>query len=162
MTASVPRARGRAAARRPERVRVDVALAGVRRVMAADVVRRTAVAVLRAERVRDAALSVTLVSDARMRRLNARHLGRRRLTDVIAFSLTSAGGPVTGDIYVAPGVAREAAGRFGVDVREELQRLVVHGVLHVLGYDHPEGERRVQSAMWRRQEELVRRLSRRR
>ena len=42
-------------------------------------------------------------------------------------------------------------------MREELLRLVVHGVLHVLGYDHPDGESRERSAMWRRQETLVQR-----
>jgi ssRNA-specific RNase YbeY (16S rRNA maturation enzyme) len=41
-------------------------------------------------------------------------------------------------------------------VREETLRLVVHGVLHVLGYDHPAGESRYESPMWRRQERLLR------
>jgi probable rRNA maturation factor len=41
-------------------------------------------------------------------------------------------------------------------VREELQRLVVHGVLHVLGHDHPEDESRYESSMWKRQERLLR------
>ncbi len=41
---------------------------------------------------------------------------------------------------------------------EELVRLAVHGNLHVLGYDHPEGPSRTRSAMWRRQERYVRRL----
>ena len=47
-------------------------------------------------------------------------------------------------------------------LREELVRLVVHGTLHVLGYDHPDGPGRTRSAMWRRQERYVRRLMRRR
>jgi probable rRNA maturation factor len=41
-------------------------------------------------------------------------------------------------------------------VREELLRLVVHGVLHVLGYEHPEDDSRYVSDMWRRQERLLR------
>jgi probable rRNA maturation factor len=40
-------------------------------------------------------------------------------------------------------------------VREEIARLVVHGTLHVLGYDHPEDESRTASPMWRRQERLL-------
>ncbi|MGH7669133.1 MAG: rRNA maturation RNAse YbeY [Gemmatimonadaceae bacterium] len=40
-------------------------------------------------------------------------------------------------------------------LREELVRLVVHGTLHVLGYDHPDDASRLQSAMWKRQERLV-------
>jgi ssRNA-specific RNase YbeY (16S rRNA maturation enzyme) len=43
-------------------------------------------------------------------------------------------------------------------LHEELVRLVVHGTLHVLGYDHPDGPGRTRSAMWRRQERYVRRL----
>jgi probable rRNA maturation factor len=45
-------------------------------------------------------------------------------------------------------------------VEEELVRLTVHGTLHVLGYDHPEGDHRTRSAMWRRQERYVKRLLR--
>ncbi|PYO91296.1 MAG: hypothetical protein DMD66_00070, partial [Gemmatimonadetes bacterium] len=45
------------------------------------------------------------------------------------------------------------------DLRTELLRLAVHGTLHVLGYDHPEGPGRTRSAMWRRQERYVRRLT---
>ena len=44
-------------------------------------------------------------------------------------------------------------------VRRELARLVVHGVLHVLGYDHPEDDDRERSPMWRRQEKIVARLA---
>jgi probable rRNA maturation factor len=58
-------------------------------------------------------------------------------------------------------VARANARRHGVGIREELVRLVVHGVLHALGYDHPDGEARFRSPMWRRQEALVRRAMRR-
>ncbi len=63
-----------------------------------------------------------------------------------------------GDIYIAPDVARENAKASGVSVHEELTRLVVHGVLHVLGYDHPESDERTHSDMWKRQERVVRRL----
>jgi probable rRNA maturation factor len=46
-----------------------------------------------------------------------------------------------------------------VPIREEVTRLVVHGVLHVIGFDHPEGEERRASPMWRKQERLVRSLA---
>jgi probable rRNA maturation factor len=141
---------------------VDVAVDGVSsplsRARVADLSRR----VLRAEGVRDALLSVALVSTRRMRALNRKHLKRSGATDVIAFGFSRVGarGPVVGDVYIAPDAARASARENGVSLREELARLVVHGTLHVLGYDHPEGDRRTRSAMWRRQERLVARLMR--
>jgi probable rRNA maturation factor len=69
-------------------------------------------------------------------------------------------GPVVGDIYIAPDVARRNAQAAGVSVREEIVRLIVHGVLHVAGHDHPTGVERTTSPMWRRQEALIRRLVR--
>lgn len=101
-----------------------------------------------------------------MRRLNRRTMGRRALTDVIAFALPQPDGTVLGDVYICPEAAHNwvnGAGRGkgeGGRVNEELLRLAVHGTLHVLGYDHPEGPGRTQSAMWRRQERYVQRLVR--
>ena len=110
-----------------------------------------------------ARVELTLLGGAAMRRLNRRATGRRGLTDVIAFPLPQPDGTVLGDVYVCPEVAerwvkgRGRGKREGVD--EELVRLAVHGTLHVLGFDHPEGPGRTRSAMWRRQERYVRRLS---
>jgi probable rRNA maturation factor len=124
-------------------------------------VRAVATAVLAAERVRAALISVAFVSSRAIAQLNRDHLGVDGPTDVIAFSLQRSGrrAPLIGDIYIAPSVARAHARRHGVTQREELVRLVVHGVLHVLGHDHPVGDARVASRMWRRQEQLVRRLT---
>lgn len=109
-----------------------------------------------------ARLDVALLPPAAMRRLNRRAFGRRRLTDVIAFALPQPDGRVVGDIYICPDLAaRNAAGSSAGEaagVRAELIRLVVHGTLHVLGYDHPAGRGRTRSAMWRRQERYVQRL----
>lgn len=138
---------------------VDVSASDVRIPLARERVARLARGVLRAERVRDALLSIAFVSKGEITRLNQRHLGRRRPTDVIAFAFDRAAGrgPVIGDIYIAPDVARENARRLGAGVREEVARLVVHGTLHVLGHDHPEDERTA-SPMWARQERLLGRL----
>jgi probable rRNA maturation factor len=121
-----------------------------------------AAGVLRAEGVRDAMLSVAFVSRRAIAELNRRHLRRAGATDVIAFAFRPSSGraPVVGDVYIAPDVARAQAARLGLPVREELARLVVHGTLHVLGHDHPEGDGRTASPMWQRQEQLLRRLAR--
>ncbi len=141
---------------------MDVSASGVRSPIAGARLAEAARAVLRAERVRNALVSVTLIDRRAVARINRKHLGHRGATDVISFSFARAskGDAVIGDIYIAPEVARENAAARGVPVREELLRLVVHGVLHVLGHDHPEGPTRERSAMWQRQERIVRRLTR--
>jgi rRNA maturation RNase YbeY len=139
---------------------VDVATEGVRIPLARARVVALAEGVLRRERVRDALLSIAFVSDRRIAALNRAHLGHAGPTDVISFGFApvDSGRVVVGDVYIAPGVARRNAREHGSGVREELRRLVVHGVLHVLGHDHPEGEPRYASPMWRRQEQLLQSL----
>jgi probable rRNA maturation factor len=122
------------------------------------VVRRIVEAVLAGER-RRAFISVTFLGRESMRRLNARHRGRDEPTDVLSFALREPDGRVTGDLYICPWVAAREAGARGVPLREELVRLVVHGTLHALGRDHPEGEGRTRSPMWRRQERYVEALA---
>ena len=102
-------------------------------------------------------LSITLVSDTEMTRLNGEWLDRTGSTDVIAFSLGSADS-VLGDVYIAPDTAARNASSLGVDLIEEIFRLVIHGTLHVVGHDHPDGPDRDSSAMYRLQEELLRGL----
>jgi probable rRNA maturation factor len=125
-------------------------------------------AVLSAEGVRDAILSITFVGRQGIRSLNRRHLGQDSHTDVLAFALQDGtrargqGRTVVGDVYVCAPVGVGQARRFGARPVDELRRLLVHGVLHVLGYDHPGGPRRTTSAMWRRQEQLLARLGGRR
>ncbi len=92
-----------------------------------------------------------------MKKLNSKYLQKRSVTDVISFAFQnpSGGSATLGDIYICPEVARANAKRQKLSAKEEVLRLVVHGVLHVLGRDHPEGDSRISSAMWRRQEEIV-------
>lgn len=141
-------------------VAVSVAAEGVRLPLGATRVADVARGVLAAEKVRGAMLSIAFVTRAAMARLNREHLGHRGPTDVISFAFRAAGrgGAVVGDVYICPDVARENARRHGAGVREEVARLVVHGTLHVLGAEHPEGDARTTSRMWRRQEELLSRL----
>jgi probable rRNA maturation factor len=117
-------------------------------------VHATAWHVLRQER-RSARLAITFVGPARMRRLNADYLGHDYATDVISFPLPQPDGPVSGDIYICRFIAARNARAHGVPVRQELFRLVVHGTLHVLGWDHPDGAARIRSPMWQRQERYL-------
>lgn len=102
-------------------------------------------------------LSLTLLGDAAIRALNREYLGKDRVTDVLAFSLGSEDRPV-GDVYVGADQAARQAEEYGVSVAEELVRLTIHGTLHVLGHDHPEGPERTESPMYRMQEALVAKL----
>jgi probable rRNA maturation factor len=144
---------------------VDVAFDGVRVGLTRTRVAELAASVVRAERVKDALLSVTFVSAREIARLNEEHLGHEGPTDVISFRLTSQGSGLTAaviaDIYICGTVAKQNARAHRVAVRDELARLVIHGTLHALGWEHPNGEERVGSKMWRRQEELLARWRRR-
>lgn len=110
--------------------------------------------VLKAER-REAALAITFLDKRRMQQLNAEYKHHDRPTDVISFALPLPDGALTGDIYICPWVAAREAHSRAIPVREELLRLVIHGTLHVLGYDHPEGDDRTRSPMWQKQERYV-------
>lgn len=107
-----------------------------------------------------AELSVALVDDASGAALNERWRGRAGPTDVLAFALREgphAGhrGVLLGDVVIAVGVARRQAEARGHDLETECHRLLVHGVLHLLGYDHvrPDEARRMRAkerTLWRR------------
>lgn len=116
--------------------------------------RRAVVHVLDHEGAPDAELSVTMVDDAAIRTLNREYLSEDRPTDVIAFSLGD-DERVVGDVYVGFEQAVRQAGQLTVPLTEELTRLAIHGTLHVLGHDHPEGGDRDGSPMYRLQERLL-------
>ena len=106
------------------------------------------------EEGRSGEFSITLLGDQEMAELNARYLGRNAPTDVLAFSMGTNELPL-GDVYVCMDQASRQAREYKISLDEELVRLVVHGVLHVLGHDHPEGSGRFTSPMFKLQERLV-------
>lgn len=97
-------------------------------------------------------LSVALVGDERMRELNRDWRGKDRTTDVLSFSQVEGedmpeASPMLGDVVVSVDVLRRQAADGGWAVEEELARLLLHGVLHLIGYDHEdEGDARVMRA----------------
>ncbi len=92
----------------------------------------------------EAQLSLLLVGDRRMRRLNRLYRGRDYPTDVLAFPMREAGGPASpllGDVVISlPQAARQAKGA-GHSLDRELATLLIHGTLHLFGYDHERGGR---------------------
>ena len=88
-------------------------------------------------------VALALVGDRKMRALNRRYRGIDRATDVLAFPAdlplprSPRGAPrLLGDIVIATGVARRQARAAGEPFETELRRLALHGLLHLLGYDH--------------------------
>jgi probable rRNA maturation factor len=123
-----------------------------------ELIERAVRLVLESEGRDDVDVSVAFLDDPDMRRLNSEYLGRDRTTDVMAFSLPDEDGPTLGDIYLGWEQAGRQAEALGLGLREELARLAIHGTLHVLGHDHPEGPEREHSAMFRLQERLLAQL----
>ncbi len=112
--------------------------------------------VFRREGVEKGDVTVVFLSDEPIRELNRRWLDHEWVPDVLTFPLNGSGEPPAGDIYVGVEEAARQAERVGVSFPEELVRLVVHGTLHLLGYDHPEApEEREISEQYRIQEEVV-------
>jgi len=115
---------------------------------------RAALRVLEHEGAPDAEVSVTLLDDEAIRGLNRRYLSEDRPTDVIAFSIGDEG-RIIGDVYLGHDQAARQAAELNVSLVEELARLTIHGVLHVLGHDHPVGEERAESPMYTAQERIL-------
>jgi probable rRNA maturation factor len=91
-------------------------------------------------------VSIALVGDALIRRLNRRYRGRDAVTDVLSFSAgptESAPGRFLGDIVIARGVAQRQARRAGHSTTMEVRLLALHGLLHLLGYDHERDDGRM-------------------
>jgi probable rRNA maturation factor len=118
-----------------------VSIRGLKRELGVDRtrLRRTLAGALAAERAPEGGeLSVALVGDRTMRRLNRDYRGIDRTTDVLSFSYLDEphSGGVLGEIYVSPTVAERQAAEAGCPTAEEIARLALHGLLHVLGWMH--------------------------
>lgn len=101
----------------------------------------------------DAAISLTLVDDAAIRLLNREHRGKDSPTDVLSFPMEAlAGGErLLGDVVISVETARRQAAGYDAPLQRELYRLLIHGLLHLLGHDHhARDERRVMQREERR------------
>ena len=112
---------------------------------------------LRALDEAQAELTVSLVDDAALRRLNRDYRGKDRSTDVLAFAMREgARAPgdeaVLGDVVISLDSAARQARQRGIPAADEVRTLLIHGVLHLLGYDHERSalEARRMKAMERR------------
>jgi probable rRNA maturation factor len=105
----------------------------------------------------DSELSIVLTDDARLQELNRDYLGIDAPTDVLSFPASETdpetGARYIGDILISMPRAQSQADAAGHPVESEVQLLVVHGVLHLLGHDHGEPEEKAR--MWKAQAEIL-------
>jgi len=104
-------------------------------------------------------IGLSIVGPARMQKLNAQFRRKNKPTDVLSFSHLEGMQilevcPEVGDIILCWSVAKDQAKEFGTSRKEELQRLTVHGLLHLFGYDH-ETNTKDARRMFRLQEKIL-------
>lgn len=105
----------------------------------------------------DSELSIILTDDARLHELNLNYLGVNAPTDVLSFPASETdpetGARYIGDILISVPRAQVQAEAAGHPLEAELQLLVVHGVLHLLGHDHARAKEKAR--MWKAQAEVL-------
>ncbi len=117
-----------------------------------EVLRRFGDRLARTVRLSPESFSAVLVSDRRMREFNRRYRRKSGATDVLSFALEENG--YLGDVVISVETARRQARKLGHGLQTELQLLLLHGVLHLMGYDHEADT----GQMSRRERALRRRL----
>ena len=106
----------------------------------------------------DAELSILMVDDVQIRELNRRYLHRDKPTNVLAFPMRKGEYPtlhphLLGDLAISVETAQRQSNRFGLNPMQMVTLLMVHGILHLVGYEH-EGTRKGAREMAIRQKEL--------
>ena len=123
---------------------------------------RLAQAVLSSVGEKKADLGILLVGDRSMRRLNRDYRKKNRTTDVLAFPMREGPGPssaLMGDVVISVPTAAQQARQLGRSLDEELTILLIHGILHLCGYDHERNNREARR-MRQRERWVLRRLGR--
>jgi len=112
--------------------------------------------VLNQEQVSNARMTFVLASDNFLRQLNKKFTMRDMATDVLSFDISSdiKNGVLFGDIVVSVDSAVRVSKSLHIPFQEELTRYVIHGILHLTGYDDTTTFKK--NKMWKRQEELIR------
>ena len=109
-------------------------------------------------------LNIVLTSDTYLRKLNKRHLSRDYYTDILSFDYSEADS-VSGELFISIDRVRENAVRFKVSYDKELRRVIIHGILHLLGYsDESEQDKEVmrkeENKSLAQHAELIKRMAR--
>jgi probable rRNA maturation factor len=118
--------------------------------------KRVARELLSAAGEKEASLSLWIVGDEKMRELNRAHRGKDKATDVLSFPQGGAPEGLLGDVVISEDTAKRQAAEYDAPLQREAERLLIHGILHLLGYDHERpGERKRMRAEERRLAERI-------
>jgi probable rRNA maturation factor len=94
--------------------------------------------VLKGENRETETLSLAFINKSEIKKLNKKFRKKNKATDVLSFELSEKG--YLGEIVICPEVVKENAKKYGVSAKEEMLKVFVHGILHLLGYDHEKSE----------------------
>jgi probable rRNA maturation factor len=93
--------------------------------------------IFKAEDKKNTGTNIIFTDDMELRQINLDFRMKDYVTDVISFPLTqNKKGYAGGDIYISANRAKKDAEKYGMSLDEEIARLVIHGALHLMGYDH--------------------------
>ena len=125
-----------------------------------DIIEKVVSKTFEIERVKNASCSIIIVDNSYIHKLNKEYRGIDKITDVISFALEDDKSMVIpddirllGDIYISLDRAKEQAKEYGHSLKRELCFLAVHGIYHLLGYDHEKEEEA--EVMFKKQEEVL-------
>ena len=125
-----------------------------------DIIEKVVNKALEKEKIKKASCSIIIVDNDYIHKLNKEYRGINRPTDVISFALEDDKTMVIpdeirllGDIYISIDKAKEQAKEYGHSLERELCFLAVHGIYHLLGYDHEKEEE--EEIMFKKQEEVL-------
>lgn len=108
--------------------------------------------VLSGENKKTENFSLAFVGEQEIKKLNKKFRKKNKATDVLSFSLTDKN--FLGEIIICPDVAEKNAKKYGVSKKYEITKIFIHGILHLLGYDH-EGSEKEAEIMEKKQEKYL-------
>lgn len=115
-------------------------------------VKRVVESLLKELDIKEREISILLTTDEEIRELNSKYRAKNAATDVLSFPMDDA--LLMGDVVISIERAIEQAYRYGSSQEAEIERLLIHGTLHLLGYEHVNGGRQA-AKMKRKEEELI-------
>lgn len=131
------------------KIKMSISIHSLPRGFSRPAVRKIVEKVLAGEKKKETGLVLLFLGPAKMAELNLRYRQKKGPTDVLSFSALEAG--YSGEVIICPAQVRQNARRFKEEFPKELQRVLVHGLLHLLGYDHEKSRKK--AILMRKKEE---------